>query len=411
MVKKILAVLLCVLVLLSGMTAMADGVALDEEQMLLTVLLNAAGAQNAPIFAYGDYDADGKGEAFALIGEQTQDGYYGSLWFISTERCLCLRQNQSYLTIAMVGNDAPLMFSAWERQKDGSFVSYIWGVEAGQIRPISIAAAENKPVNTLTEEIAVSENSIGYYKGDYQVTASSYFTGNLNPVYGWCAMDGSLVTAWNSNNRITDEWLKITVKDGEEYEIAGVRIAAGYWKNPDVYNYNSRPKTISVYCDNEYVQTISLQDVKDYQTFWFDAPVVGSSIKLVMEDGYRGTAHYDCCITEVELLGSAGAYLSEDTLMDWGEGVKKAQKRIQNGGTISQGDYGLYVVGMQLLLREGFGIHDDEVDGSFGVETLESVRELARRMKTELPDCREMKDGVVDSAYWKNMIEYMEYIR
>ena len=66
------------------------------------------------------------------------------------------------------------------------------------------------------------------------------------------------------------------------------------------------------------------------------------------------------------------------------------------------------VVGLQLLRKEGFGILGGNVDGSFGNGTKTAVQTLAGRMESALPACEPMTDGIVDAAFWRNMLEYMK---
>ena len=79
-------------------------------------------------------------------------------------------------------------------------------------------------------------------------------------------------------------------------------------------------------------------------------------------------------------------------------------------GTIVRGSYGFQVIGLQLLLREGFGVLDGAVDGSFGRGTETAVNELADRMRAALPNCESMISGTVNAAYWRNMLAYMDWI-
>ena len=277
---------------------------------------------------------------------------------------------------------------------------------------VAVSAAQPEEITAQPEEITVptvemAENSIGRYTGGYAVEVSSYRRNNNPSVSGSCAVDSNLGSAWNTHNNISGEWLKLSVKDGWEYQIAGLRIANGYWKDNSVYKKNSKVKTFDVYCDGEYVTTAQIDNVKSFQTVWFDAPVTGSSIKLVIQSGYKGSKYYDCCITEIELLGPGGQTLHPEVLNDWGSSVRAAADKAQ-GGRIEKGSYGMAVVGLQILLKEGFGILEGSVDGSFGEGTKGAVQTLAGRIRAALPDCEPMNDGVVDAAFWRNMLRYME---
>lgn len=270
------------------------------------------------------------------------------------------------------------------------------------------------PAEPTPEPVAappsMAENSIGRYTGSYAVEASSYRRGNNPAVYGSCAADSDLVSAWNTHDSINGEWLKLSVKDGKAYQIGGIRIANGYWKNNSVYTENSRLKDFDIYCDGVYVTSARLDDVKSFQTVWFDQPVTGSSLKLVVSSGYRGSLYRDLCITEIELLGPGGQQLVPELLRDWGGSVLAAEEKARSG-RIEKGSRGMAVVGLQLLLKEGFGILEGNVDGSFGSGTQGAVQVLAGRIQNALPDCEPMTDGVVDAAFWRNMLNYMRTLQ
>ncbi|MBQ8954303.1 MAG: hypothetical protein IJ048_09315 [Clostridia bacterium] len=271
------------------------------------------------------------------------------------------------------------------------------------------------------EAVAMSADSIGNYRGAYAVDTSSYRPAKLNSginVSGACAMDGDLKTAWNSYEESLNQWFRISVVDGQRYQIAGFRIAAGYWKSGEVYYANCRPAAIDIYCDGMYVQRAVLEDKMDYQTVWFDTAVTGSSIEIVVKSLYMGRENHriyadddsikDCCISEIELIGAWSGYPASAVLDDWGDSVRKAAQKVLYGGAIRTGDAGMEVVGLQLLLREGFYVLGGAVDGSFGSGTQQAVDLLASRMRQAMPGCEPMRPGVVDAAYWRNMLAYMD---
>ena len=271
------------------------------------------------------------------------------------------------------------------------------------------------------EAVAMSPDSIGNYHGGYLIETSSYRPAKLNSgidVSGNRAMDGDLKTAWNSYEESVNQWFRLSVLDGRRYQIAGFRIAAGYWKSGEVYYANCRPATIDIYCDGMYVQRAVLEDRMDYQTVWFDAAVTGSSIEIVVKNLYMGRENHriyadedsikDCCISEIELIGEWAGYPAPAVLDDWGDAVRSAAQKALYGGSIRKGDAGMAVVGLQLLLRDGFYTLGGAVDGSFGSGTQQAVDLLADRMRRAMPGCEPMRPGVVDAAYWRNMLAYME---
>ena len=255
--------------------------------------------------------------------------------------------------------------------------------------------------------VEIAEDSISRYTGRLTASASSVRPNNSPPVNAGCAIDHSLTSAWNSYDAIAGQWIEVSVTDGCRYQIGGLRIAPGYWTKA-FYN-NSLPGTVDVYADGRYAATINVQNAWSYQTFMFDEPVTASSIRLNIKNGYQLGQYADCCITEIELLGPEGGTLHSAALDDWGYSVRRTAEAALSG-TIVRGSYGFQVIGLQLLLREGFGVLDGAVDGSFGRGTETAVNELADRMRAALPNCESMISGTVNAAYWRNMLAYMDWI-
>ena len=141
--------------------------------------------------------------------------------------------------------------------------------------------------------------------GNFRADASSYYPDNTYSVAPDRAIDKDTTTAWNSNKAYFNEWIEISTKDGSAVIAEGFRIANGYWKSRDVYYNNSRVRSVDVYADGFFIQSFTIQDLKDqYQTFYFYGPIRGTSFRFVIKDAYIGSKYYDCCITELELFGN-----------------------------------------------------------------------------------------------------------
>ena len=256
--------------------------------------------------------------------------------------------------------------------------------------------------------------SIGNYCGGFDIeTSSERVNGNRSiSVNGVCAIDGDLKTAWNTYQSMSGEWIKLSTKDGRAYEVAGIRIANGYWKSQKVYRTNSRVKTMSIYGDGNHIQTFHVEDGVDYQTYMFDTPAVCSEWMLYIEDGYAGSSYKDCCITELDLVGVNGQSLSSEAINDWGRAVQSLMEHVLYGGVLAKGDSGFEVLGLQLLLKDGFGVLDGAIDGDFGSGTQKAIDKLEAQMQEALGEnAVKMHSGVVDEAYWTNMLAYMDYLK
>lgn len=270
------------------------------------------------------------------------------------------------------------------------------------------------PTPLPTPSPTPANNSIGGYRGEFIVETRSHRV-NLDRsilVDSYCAVDGDLNTAWNSNKKTDGQWIEMSVADGNLYEVSGIRIANGYWKNEEVYANNFRLRNVDVYCDDLLVASYEFQDVISYQTFWFPDTVLCSRVKLVIKDGYQWLVHHtykDCALTELDLIGPGGDTLSRYAMDDWGRSVRALLDETRYGITYSMGQRTMGVVGLQLLLSEGFGLYDGAVNGIFDAETMDAADLLSDRFRETLGDAAlAMEYGVVDENFVENMLSYMD---
>lgn len=281
--------------------------------------------------------------------------------------------------------------------------------------PVPTPEPTPEPTAIPTPSPTPPNDSIGGYDGSYAVSTKSHRVNNDRTILvdGPCAVDGNLYTAWNSNKRTNNQWIELAVDDGGSYEVAGFRVANGYWKNEEVYTNNFRLHNVEVYCDDQYVASYELQDVISYQTFWLPEPVRCSRFKLLIKDGYQWLVYHtykDCALTELELIGPGGVTMSRNCMNDWGRAVRALFENTARGSIYGLGyNMDLGIVGLQLLLKEGFELYSGPVDGVFDSATQKAVAELADQMRSVLGDAAlQMEYGMVDENYIENMLAYMD---
>lgn len=224
-----------------------------------------------------------------------------------------------------------------------------------------------------------------------------------------CAADGSFSTAWNSNRNSGGEWLRLDAAGGALYQVAGLRIANGYWKSDKVFRENAAVASCDIYCDGRYVTTAYLTKSRELQTVRFPQTVSCRSVTLEVRSTHGGSEYSDICVTEIELLGPNDGVLAPWALPDWGRSVEALENSLAYGQSLAKGSYGPAVAGLQLLLRDGFGIPGVEADGDFGSGTQKAVAVLGQWMQQRLgPACLPMAYGIADRAYWTNMLACMD---
>ena len=165
-----------------------------------------------------------------------------------------------------------------------------------------------------------------------------------------------------------------------------------------------------VYLDGAYVGSYSLAKEQDAQTVWFPETTC-RTVRVVITDTHKGSdrssSYPDVCITEIELVGSRE--LTAEQLPYWGRSVRSCQTALLYGQSLSVGSEGFAVVGLQVLLRDGFGTLNGLVDGDFGSSTQSALIALQDSLSLELGDsCQQMRYGVADQAFWNNLTRWLD---
>lgn len=136
--KRILALLLAAGLLLSlGGAAAESG---DSEAALRTRLVLRA-RRDAAAFFRGDYDGDGRAEAFALTGRETGDApaYEGELWFVSEAGAELLQEGRAYERLGADGRPGAVLFCAEEGYGGSGSTSHLWCVRDGRAQSLGIS--------------------------------------------------------------------------------------------------------------------------------------------------------------------------------------------------------------------------------------------------------------------------------
>jgi phosphate transport system substrate-binding protein len=107
---------------------------------------------------------------------------------------------------------------------------------------------------------------------------------------------------WNSwspkGNGIGESF---TVIMGGISTVAGFAIKNGH-ENPDFYRQYNRVKTLKIYNDEEYLETITIKDSVYLESYTLQKPVNCERIRFVIDDIYPGTTHNNTNITIVMLF-------------------------------------------------------------------------------------------------------------
>lgn len=114
-------------------------------------------------------------------------------------------------------------------------------------------------------------------------------------------IDGDISTAWVEGMPGQGVGASVSIEFDGEYLINGIKINAGYQKNDELYNKNSRPKKIGISFSDGIYEVHELDDVNDVQDIAFNKAVVTNKVSLIIEDVYSGTKYEDTAISEISV--------------------------------------------------------------------------------------------------------------
>ena len=159
-------------------------------------------------------------------------------------------------------------------------------------------------------------NSITKYKGNYTVSASSWFDKNITDVSPSKAIDGRVDTSWDACDDWEGAWISLYPNDKEIYTFTGFSIQNGKAYNParysrneyinTVYAKNGRIKKCRVKIDGIVVWEGTLSDSNDKCYYQFGKSVEGRSFLLEVISVYNSPSYRPSkcgvCITELDLF-------------------------------------------------------------------------------------------------------------
>lgn len=115
-------------------------------------------------------------------------------------------------------------------------------------------------------------------------------------------LDRNNATAWVENAVGQGEGESITLELDDLYVVSGFVINAGYQKNENVYENNSRPKELIVTFSDGNSQTVELEDYYGPQKIILDIPIETTKVTFTISSVYYGDKYEDTAISEISLF-------------------------------------------------------------------------------------------------------------
>lgn len=168
--------------------------------------------------------------------------------------------------------------------------------ESVQLRETEIATEMVIEPKHMVREVTMDDIS--------DVYATSYLVEERLGFYHKPAnvIDGDNATAWVEDADGQGEGESLTIELDDTYAVSGFIINAGYQKNTEVYDNNSRPKELIVSFSDGQRLTVELNDYYDAQKIVFDSSLETTSVTFTINDVYPGGKYEDTVISEIRLF-------------------------------------------------------------------------------------------------------------
>lgn len=115
------------------------------------------------------------------------------------------------------------------------------------------------------------------------------------------AVDGDVSTSWQENEEGAGEGKGFQMTMDGAHKIRYVVLHLGNWRSDQLWDYNARPKTLTIQVGDQQVKDVEFSNEKKKFCLSFDEPVEASYISLYIKEAYEGSRWQDNCISEVEL--------------------------------------------------------------------------------------------------------------
>jgi hypothetical protein len=119
------------------------------------------------------------------------------------------------------------------------------------------------------------------------------------------AFDGNPKTAWNESapGSGRGEWIEATFATAKS--IRKITMTTGYAETSpkfgDLFVKNAHLKKLSVLVDGRKVRSVDVSESE--RSITIELQETGTTLRIVADDVYEGTAWKDLCISEIEIFG------------------------------------------------------------------------------------------------------------
>lgn len=206
-----------------------------------------------------------------------------------------------------VSNEVPAEIPEEEKDTEPSEEETPVATEPQEETPVAAEPQEEEPKEEPKQEYfkLVNADEIDFSK--YQkLSAASTEENSVKESESYdysakSAVDGDVSTSWQENEEGAGEGKGFQVTLDGAHKIRYVVLHLGNWRSDQLWDYNARPKTLTIQVGDQQVKDVEFSNEKKKFCLSFDEPVEASYISLYIKEAYEGSRWQDNCISEVEL--------------------------------------------------------------------------------------------------------------
>lgn len=114
-------------------------------------------------------------------------------------------------------------------------------------------------------------------------------------------VDGDVTTSWQENEEGTGEGKGFQLNLDGTHKIRYVVLHLGNWRSDQLWDYNARPKTLTIQVGDQQKKDVEFPNEKKKFCLSFEEPVEAAYVSAYIKEAYEGSRWNDNCISEIEI--------------------------------------------------------------------------------------------------------------
>lgn len=114
-------------------------------------------------------------------------------------------------------------------------------------------------------------------------------------------IDGDVTTSWQENEEGAGEGKGFKLNLDGVHKIRYVVLHLGNWRSDQLWDYNARPKTLTIQVGDQQKKDVEFPNEKKKFCLSFEEPVEAAYVSAYIKEAYEGSRWNDNCISEIEL--------------------------------------------------------------------------------------------------------------